>query len=385
MMAGMETGGRAAGRSRGRWIAVGTAAAVAVAVASLVLVLADRDDGAEAGRSSATTSTTSFTTTSSSTTSSIDETTTPSGVRTLGSVRTSGTSGSCPLAECTDVEVECPGVPSASATVAVEPATGTPQGVVVLFSGAEGKTFWANSDQGRQARVVSDIADRGLDVVEVAWPDQGWAGSPAGEAIGFATLACRSATIIQWVHDERYLPMNLDPSTGVCGFCVSGNSGGASAIAYSLAFYGLDAIIDAAVMTSGPPHAAIGKGCIPEAGEADFAYGRASLPYIDSAYGHPDDPGPCAQGDASFADRWHADSVDTGGNDYVHPTTRIEFLLGGQDRTVAPAHARLYIDRLQAEGSPMVRKQEIPEMEHEVLAQNRSRSAVQDAIFGGAP
>ncbi len=378
--AGMETGGRAAGGSRGRWIAAGTVAAVALV--GLVVIVADRgDDGATPDGNASTT-----TTSSSTTSSSIGGSTTPpTGVRALGSVRVAGTSGSCPLAECTDVEVECPGLPPAAATVAVEPAAGTPEGVVVLFSGAEGKTFWANSDQGRQAKVVSDIADRGLDAVEVAWPDQGWAGAPAGEAIGFAALACRSATIVQWVHDQRYLPMHLDPSTGVCGFCVSGNSGGASEIAYALAFYGLDEIIDAAVLTSGPPHAGIEQGCLPGAGEGDFAFGRASLPYIDSAYGHPDDPGPCAQGDASFADLWRADSVDTGGNDYVHPTTRIEFLLGGQDRTSAPAHARLYIDRLAAEGSPMVHQEEIPEMEHEVLAQTESREAVLDAIFGGTP
>ena len=375
----METRRRAAGGSSGRWIVVGLA--LAVGLVGLVIVLADGGDGDAAERDATATTTTAASTSPSS----VDEPpTTPAGAGALGSVRVTGTPSSCPLEECTDVDVECPGLPPATATVAVEPATGTPDGVVVLLSGAEGKTFWANSDQGRQAKVVSDIAERGLDAVEVAWPDQGWAGAPAGEAIGFAALACRSATIVQWVHDERYVPMDLDPSTGACGFCVSGNSGGASQIAYSLAYYGLDVIIDAAVMTSGPPHAGIGQGCIPGAGESAFAYGRASLPSIDAAYGHPDDPGPCAQGDAGFADLWRADSVDTGGNDYVHPTTRIEFLLGGQDRTVAPAHARLYIDRLEVGGSPMVHEEEIPEMQHEVLAQTASRDAVIDAIFGAA-
>lgn len=375
------TEGAADGSAR-RWIVPATIAVLALV--SGVVVASRSGSGSSAPPSGASpTTVTSATTTS--TDSGAGTTEAPSaGARPLGSVEVVGTSSACPLSECTDVQVDCPGLDPAAATVAVEPAVGTADGVIVLLSGAEGKTFWA-SDQGRQAAVVTEIAAGGLDAVEVAWPDQGWAGAPAGEPTGFAAMACRSATIIRWIHDERYVPMRLRPSTGVCGFCVSGNSGGASQIAYALAFYGLDDIIDAAVMTSGPPHAGILLGCIPGAGEEAFAYGRASLPYIDTAYGDPDDPGPCARRDASFAATWRADSVDTGGNDYLHPTTRIHFLLGGQDRTVAPIHARLYIDRLKDAGSPMVDEDEISQMEHEVLGQVESRQAVLDAIFGGRP
>lgn len=365
------------GPSRGR-------AAIAVVLVAIVLVgtalVLTNDDGDGSSAGSPTTTDTGLP--SSTEPDSTTTTGVPGGTGELGTVQEVGPSASCPMTECTDVQVECPGVPAAPATVAVEPAGGAAEGVVVVLSGALGNTYWASPQQGRQFQVVSDIAARGLEVVQVAWPGQGWGGAPDGEALGFARLACRAATILRWIHDVHYVPLGIDAEQGVCGFCVSGNSGGASEIAYSLAFYGLEDLIDVAVLTSGPPHAGIGLGCLDQSRANEYAFGRASLPYIDTAYGHPDSPGPCAQSDESFSDVWAADSVDTGGTDYDHPNTRIEFLLGGQDRTTAPAHAELYIERLREAGSPMVRVQEIPEMEHEVLAQTVSREALIATLFG---
>lgn len=308
----------------------------------------------------------------------------PSPAGDLGTVEVTGTaSPSCPLEECIEVEVQCPDVQPVPAVVAFGPPGDDPAGVVVLLSGAQGNTFWANPNQRGQANVVTDIADRGLLAIEVAWPGDGWAAAPSGEPVGFAKVACRSATLIRWLHDERYAPLELDPEPATCGFCVSGNSGGASQIAYSLAYYGLDEIIDVAVLSSGPPHADLARGCLGEPGDEQYSYAEVSVPLIDSAYGATSgEEGPCAARDPAFAERWRADSVAVGGNDYVHETTRIEVLLGGLDRTVAPAQGQLYVDRLLDAGSPMVQLQEIPEMEHEVLAERTSRNAVVDAILG---
>ena len=54
---------------------------------------------------------------------------------------------------------------------------------------------------------------------------------------------CRSATVFEWVHDTVH-------QGGF--FAAQGNSGGNAQIAFSLAYYGLDAILDFANLSSGP-------------------------------------------------------------------------------------------------------------------------------------
>ena len=100
--------------------------------------------------------------------------------------------------------------------------------------------------------------------------------------MGPAHLACRSASLIQWLHDTYYLPMGVSAAPLQCGFCLTGNSGGASQIAYSLAFYGLGDIVDAVVETGGPPHAALDKACLNDPG---FGYSERLDSVLDISYG----------------------------------------------------------------------------------------------------
>ena len=79
--------------------------------------------------------------------------------------------------------------------------------------------------------------------VEVKWEDPGiWEGD--SRAI---TLACRYATVARWIYD------NLHEGGEATLFVAQGGSGGAAQIAFGLAHYGLDEIIDLANLGGGPP------------------------------------------------------------------------------------------------------------------------------------
>ena len=130
---------------------------------------------------------------------------------------------------------------------------------------------------------------------------------------------------------------------------MTGNSGGASQVSYALSFYGLDTILDGVFPTSGPPQAAQDKGCLHRVGEARYSYGGNAM-IIDQAHGFASD-GPCARGLISFLPRWLAESVDTGGSDFLHPATRVYFIHSDRDLPAVP-HALDYISRLRASGTP---------------------------------
>ena len=80
----------------------------------------------------------------------------------------------------------------------------------------------------------------GYKLVEVRWVAPGvWEG-PGGSI----SLACRSATVFDWVYENIH-------QGGF--FAAQGNSGGSAQIAFSLAYYGIDEILDLANLSGGPP------------------------------------------------------------------------------------------------------------------------------------
>lgn len=74
--------------------------------------------------------------------------------------------------------------------------------------------------------------------------------------------------------------------------------------------------------------------------------------------------GPCATHGAGFdfGPVWRANSVDSGGNDYCYPRTRVHFIFGGQDLTNMPNHGRTYEHAPLTHGSPMVSEQVVADM-----------------------
>lgn len=271
--------------------------------------------------------------------------------------------GDCPPGfECDRFVVRCPGIGTdGQGVIASSAPAGAALGVVVLFSGGGGQTWWSETGRSSSAsHFLDDLRAEGMAVFQVRWRG-GWLGAPPGERLGPALLACRPATVVRWIHDERS-PDVSSAAPGTCGFCISGHSGGASQAAYALSHYGLASIIDALVPTGGPPHAALVKGCTP-GGDPGYRFTPAGAGTIDASYGYQE-AGPCARGDATFADRWQQDSVDTGGSDYQYSHTRVVILVGARDSGDVRTHADDYATRLQEAGSRMVSLMLVPDVGH---------------------
>lgn len=292
--------------------------------------------------------------------------------------------GGCPAQECIAFEVACPGVTEIiGGVVSIERPTVGPRGVVTLFSGGSGTPFWSAGGSAAGG-FLAQLKEDGFVVVEVAWADPWWRSAP-GEDAGTAHLACRPATTIDWVYDSLYAPLGLDPSVGECGFCISGNSGGASQVSYALSHYGLEWMLDAVVPTSGPPHGAQKKGCLRVPGEEMYWYADGDAGIIDAAHGFTSG-GPCVGHDAAWASRWKEESVATGGNDYHHPATRVHVILGAEEGEggVSPHHARDYVAKLEDAASPHVVDETVKGMPHTIQESDEGLAALRSALLAGA-
>lgn len=271
----------------------------------------------------------------------------------------------CPAGHtCQGFQVTCPGVQlQARGFMGTANATSGPRGVVLLSSGGGGTGWWSGNG-ALPADFIASLRADGFAVVQLRWVDP-WLRSASGEDAGSAHLACRPATIFKWVHDNVYVPLGVDDPyrIGRCGFCISGNSGGATQSSYPLSHYGLETLLDAVVPTTGPPHAAQAKGCLRNPGQEPYWYAASSSSTIDSSYGFTSS-GPCTLHDPSWVPRWDEESVDTEGSDYFHDRTRVHIILGGMDASSAVAHAQDYADRLEAEGTPYFTNELVPSMPH---------------------
>jgi hypothetical protein len=308
----------------------------------------------------------------------------------LGTVAlTSATDSSCPTGHtCQGIQVACPGVSlPARAFLATAPTTAQVRGLVMLATGGGGTSWWSVGSDLAASFVESLRAD-GFVVVQLRWVDP-WLAAAPGEDAGSGHLACRPATVFKWVHDNQFLPLGVPATTaGRCGFCISGNSGGASQVSYALSFYGLESILDAVIPTSGPPHAAQAKGCLRNAGQEVYWYDPGATATIDSSYGFVAGQGPCATHDPGFVSRWNTESADTGGNDFFYPSSRVVVILGGQDAGSAPPHARDFAARVDLAGSPYVTLQTVPNMGHPIQQSSDGLAALHAALLangGGYP
>lgn len=302
--------------------------------------------------------------------------------RPLGTITPAeGADASCPAGTmCTSLSIECSQV-SVPATVFVATGLpiGTPRGVILFFSGGESDSYWGGGAPVAD-EWLADLQAEGFETIRARWPD-GWTDTAAGDEAGLASTACRSATLVRWAYDVRFVPMGLELAPGECGFCITGNSAGSSQAAFALAFYGLDTIIDAAILTGGPPHAAIAKGCLRQAGDEPYWYDTGNASGLDAAWGFARGEGPCARADPGWVERWQADSVDLGGNDYVYPTTRVVFILGTKDQTVAPAHAQDLLARLDASGTPWAEERTVTGLRHVIERSPDGLSELRDAVL----
>jgi hypothetical protein len=263
------------------------------------------------------------------------------------------------------------------------PAKGvSPRGMVVFFKGGEGAGWW-NSGDGIAGSFLSNLRQQDRFVtVQVHW-SSAWYAASFHEDAGQAHAACRPATVVRWIHDNLYVPLKITRGPGECGFCITGNSGGSSAVAYALSHYGLEGLLDAVISTSGPTMSSIDKGCLPEYPEYNFT--EWSTPQMDRAFGYFDeinDPGPCIRQDRTKILRWQEESIVAGARDLSYPTVRVEDIIGGLDSTPAPYQAGDYRDALQLDPTNHFTWTLVPDMHHTIQSSPSGLNALEVALLG---
>ncbi len=284
----------------------------------------------------------------------------------------------CPRGHtCRGFDVSCPGISRVARGFLAEPAKPrSPRGLVALFPGGSGKTWWLG-DGPNAGPFLADLRDAGLHAIQIRWTVK-WSMAPAGERIGLARLACRPATVVRYLRQTLYPQLGAPRhAAGVCGFCVVGNSWGSAQAAYPLAYYGLDGMLDMVALASGPTSTMLAAAC---EGDPDYRI-EAHTAEADATYGFTGSDGPCARENASWHDRWLADGVATGGKDYRHPATRVHLILGGSDKPAVHNHARAYEARLRAAGTAEVTEEVIPGMGHSIKASAEGMKALLEALL----
>ncbi|MGH9276268.1 MAG: hypothetical protein ACRDZU_16610 [Acidimicrobiales bacterium] len=344
---------------------------IALGVAAGVILVSVRalDDAGPGSSASSTIPPTSTPATSSTTTALGGDL--PLGVLTPGGSAPAG----CPSGfDCSSFQVTCPGVAGSSEGTLAVRLPPDPRGLVVLFSGGIGDEWWSTG-QGRPAMsMFGHLTEQGLGLVQVRWPD-GWLVAPPGAEVGPATLACRPATVAAWIHGNLYKAAVGSDHAGTCGFCLTGNSGGASQVAYALTRYGLAPLIDGAVVTSGPPHTSLDAGCGIDSSDPALLFGPREARTIDASYGAAEG-GPCTRHDVAFQARFAQDSVDGVPSPNLDGV-RLRLIVGAEDHTSAPSHARVF-----AQWIGDLDVVEVPGMTHPIQQSQAAVDRLADELSG---
>jgi hypothetical protein len=233
----------------------------------------------------------------------------------------------------------CPGAPALGATVwIVKLSPQAPLAGTIFLHDGRGGTFNFTSGgvdpSSFRHTLESNYESAGFQLVDIAW-DSDWE-NLTPNATSTRVAACRPATVAHWIWSN---PL-LHNSRRDIGFCGQGHSAGSAAMAYSLAWYGLDGIFDNVMLTAGPVFSRIDCGCdtgipggvcslqqlCPElplaAMEAKLGYPDVARSWIDGNEGtstcgtdntgtNPGDP------------KWHQDSVLASGANLDYPKTAV--------------------------------------------------------------
>lgn len=263
-----------------------------------------------------------------------------------------------PNGTCYNVKVSCPGVDDEIAGVKVNDPTGA-KGTVTYMVGGGGKP-WYDTNFVFGVTAVDMVASAGFRTAQIDFYSKptgfpgngvfaGWLTGPGGTR----ALSCRFSTVSKWIYDNI-----RQPGTP---FCHTGNSGGAAAPAYALAYHGFDAYYKFVELTSGPAFTRIDKGCIcdplnshdvtcgpdgpepptPQA-ECYLADGTA---FVDPSYNPTTHE--CTDsmsGDLTFQQKFYEDSIATPDAVYSFPHVKMNFVFGGQDTGSAKPQGYEWID-----------------------------------------
>jgi hypothetical protein len=182
-------------------------------------------------------------------------------------------------ATCYQLDVSCPGVADLTAFLKVNQPSSEPRGTIILAGASGGNhTYDVDPDflesdgtTNGGLRVVngllnSAVAGQGFTTVQVAFSpldepsafSNGWLTGPGGPR----RLACRYATVAQWVY------ANIHNSNSSAPMCATGNGRGAAAIAYALTGYGQRDIFSMVEVTGVPAMSHLDLVCAPKSRHA---------------------------------------------------------------------------------------------------------------------
>jgi hypothetical protein len=291
--------------------------------------------------------------------------------RPLGAVSLVSGPTACQFGECYEVEVTCQqATGKLQATLRVNSSTApAPLGTIVFASGWTGDYYWGFSGTNFPAEIPKALAPLAIDdavtnngqilanlrqdgyrTVEIKWKSSWWDSTGPATMEGFAKLACRPATVINWIYQ------NLHTEGVQAPYCAVGHSNGASQVGFSLAQYGQSDLIQAALFESGPNWSRVDQGCLHD----DPAYSALFLPLqgrqtSDLSFGFPaDGTGPCAVQDTSARPDFEDASLALGDWLYNFRRTSLAFIMGGMDTTYTAQEGLVFHNKVIEEGSPNV-------------------------------
>ncbi|MGA8763774.1 MAG: hypothetical protein WB562_12985 [Candidatus Sulfotelmatobacter sp.] len=145
---------------------------------------------------------------------------------------------------------------------------------VVNRGGRDGTVVFFNGQYGTEVGFAQYIApytppQHDFQTVQVIWKSA-WEDTGNGAGIDLKTAACRPATLMDWLLNQRNVY-----SGG--GMCAQGASAGSAAIAYSLAEYGAYQYLTHVELESGPVLSDVSVGCNPASPAVNVCSGNHCL------------------------------------------------------------------------------------------------------------
>lgn len=251
---------------------------------------------------------------------------------------------------CYSVAITCPGVKDLTGYVKVNAPAKAPVGTVVFTTGGTGNQLY-ESEYVYGSTAVDELIDAEFTVAQVTWgepfadqPD-GWQTGPGG----IRAVACRYATIAQWIYD------NIHQSRADVPFCATGNSAGGEQIGLAVSHYGLDSIFTMIEPTSGPPFSRQDWGCDclqpevrNECGNVQgFCVGLSNARrFVDPAYSAPLCSDEVNTHETTHDALFLQDSILAPDANLSYPHTFVKFIYGGQDIGAAPNQGHIWEDAI---------------------------------------